>query len=76
MLFLRKQEGAGTAEELIEDLVKEVARAAKGLSGRALRKLPLLAHAAHVRGVSKDVPAADFLRALKVAATTARKNRG
>lgn len=64
----------GKPDKVAEELIREAAGAAKGLSGRALRKLPLLAHAAHVRGNKRDIPVACFLKALKAAAAKARKN--
>lgn len=67
--------GKIAAREQFDRLVLEVARAAIGLSGRTLRKLPLLAHAAHARGSTKAVRTTSFLHALKVQAMKARKNR-
>ncbi len=60
-------------EELLENLLRDVVRETKGLSGRALRKLPLIAHAEQMRGVTKKASTEQFLGALKKAATRARK---
>lgn len=60
-------------EDAFNNLTRSVALAAKGLSGRTLRKLPLLAHAAQARGAAKAVRATSFLQALKTQAVLARK---
>jgi ATPase family associated with various cellular activities (AAA) len=51
-----------------EALLVRAADAAEGLSGRALRKLCLLAHAAFIRDTTACVPLARFLSALRRAA--------
>ena len=52
-----------------------IAAACDGLSGRALRKLPFLAHALYLREGARETPVDEFLEALHKAVLHERQAR-
>ncbi|XP_029897597.1 pachytene checkpoint protein 2 homolog isoform X3 [Aquila chrysaetos chrysaetos] len=68
LLTLRELEMIGFVENNVSRLslvLKEISRKSEGLSGRALRKLPFLAHALYIQ--SPSVTMTTFLQALSLA---------
>jgi hypothetical protein len=65
--------GGPTTEQLSKALL-EAAQACEGLSGRALRKLPFLAHATSAQ-LSTPCTCLAFLKALRQAAERERSDR-
>lgn len=64
-----------TKDGRLNELMRCSAKACKGLSGRALRKLPLLAHAAIGAHTNTRIPLERFLKSVRTAATHSRKRK-